>query len=39
MEKISWTADKITNEEELEKVGINRELINELRWKKELDKT
>ena len=33
MEKISWT-DKITNEEVLERVGIKRQLINELRHRK-----
>jgi hypothetical protein len=33
IEKISWT-DKITNEEVLERVGINRQLMNELRNRK-----
>jgi hypothetical protein len=33
MEKISWT-DKITNEEVLERVGINRQLMSELRHRK-----
>src|SRR5688500_2544694 len=33
MEKISWT-DKITNEEVLERVGIDRQLINMIRNKK-----
>jgi hypothetical protein len=33
MEKISWT-DKITNEEVLERVGINRQLMSQLRNRK-----
>jgi hypothetical protein len=33
MEKISWT-DNITNEEVLERVGINRQLMSQLRNRK-----
>jgi hypothetical protein len=33
MEKISWT-DKLTNEEVLERIGINRQLMSELRHRK-----
>jgi hypothetical protein len=33
MEKISWT-DRIANEEVLERIGINRQLISELRHRK-----